>query len=55
MNVCGHHDCLRTLEVAAVLAALEEVLRDLRGDAAGGAANQPDRRAAGGEETRWRR
>lgn len=56
MNACDHHDCLRTLEVAAVYGALAAILAGSKGATGGGATRPGDRRAAaGGEEARWHR
>jgi hypothetical protein len=56
MNVCDHHDCLRTLETGPVLQALEAILEETRGATGGDGTPGSDRRAAAcGEEARWRR
>jgi len=55
-NTCGHHDCLRTLEVEPVFAALVTTLDEARQANSGDAGQARHQRAAAGdEEIRWRR
>jgi heptosyltransferase-2 len=56
MTVCEHHECLRTLEVGVVFAALERLLADRAGAAGGHPSAAADGGiVAAGEEARWRR